>query len=426
MKETKKKNTQKTRAKKTYARRKTKTSNNKKLSKQGKKTYAVLGLTIFLACAVLFLFSFVLIPKISQSKDKLEIAETNKSTKPEKSKREETELIKARSKNDIGKNLVEKQSSQKFEKTTEAKTVDQTEKKERKQQTLQKQNGSKQTPETFHKTKNIENKKAKTPTSPSKPKNTKTAQKPETKKSEFAKASPSTADTVPKKTKTPKKSGYLFFVFDDAGHNVFQLEKFLKLPFKCSIAVLPGLAKSKIVSQKIQEAGHDLMLHQPMQAVNVNLDPGPKAITANMPSSKACSIIEENINEIGPVVATNNHEGSLITADYEIMKSILALLKEKNILFLDSRTNVNTQAPKAAKELAMPILERNIFLDNCKEEKAMRKQIEAGMEYAAEHGKAILIGHIFTPELADLLQEMYPEILARGFVFKKISEYFKN
>ena len=225
------------------------------------------------------------------------------------------------------------------------------------------------------------------------------------------------------KAATPvANAGTLVFVFDDAGHNLSQLEAFLTLPFPSTIAVLPGLTHSKEAAHNIRQSKHELILHQPMQALNKNLNPGPGAITSEMTVEQAKAIFSKNLDEIAPLAGANNHEGSLITADYRLMKAVLEVIKEKNLIFLDSRTNAETQAPTVAQELNMNILERNIFLDNSKNREDMLAQIELGLTHARKTGRCIMIGHIFTGELAALLKELYPKLIQQGFHFARLSE----
>ncbi|WP_255948231.1 divergent polysaccharide deacetylase family protein [Brucepastera parasyntrophica] len=166
-----------------------------------------------------------------------------------------------------------------------------------------------------------------------------------------------------------KSSGTLVFVFDDAGHNLNQLQPFLDLPFPCTIAVLPGLQYSKEAADRIRAAGKELILHQPMQAENLSFDPGPGAIMPGMTRAEIKEIIRKNIREVGPVAGMNNHEGSLITADWDAMDAVLELVREEGIFFLDSRTTANTAAPAIAREKNMTIWERSVFLDNSQEKK---------------------------------------------------------
>lgn len=216
--------------------------------------------------------------------------------------------------------------------------------------------------------------------------------------------------------------GKLIFVFDDAGHNLEQLQYFLDLPFPCTIAVLPKLPNSIETARRIRAAGKELILHQPMQAVNPNVDPGKGAVKPGMNREEIKKIVASNVEEIGPIAGMNNHEGSLITSDEEAMNAVLELCREKNIYFLDSRTSSKSVVPQVAKKLNMSIWERAVFLDNKRDKAYMKKQIIDGLEIASQRGEAIMIGHVFTVDLAILLKEMYSDLTQEGYTFSTISK----
>ena len=216
--------------------------------------------------------------------------------------------------------------------------------------------------------------------------------------------------------------GKLIFVFDDAGHNLEQLQYFLDLPFPCTIAVLPKLPNSRETARRIRAAGKELILHQPMQAVNLNIDPGDGAVKPGMNREEIKKIVASNVEEIGPIAGMNNHEGSLITSDEKAMEAVLELCREKNIYFLDSRTSSKSVVPQVAKKLNMSIWERAVFLDNKRDKAYMKKQIIDGLEIASQRGEAIMIGHVFTVDLAILLKEMYSDLTQEGYTFSTISK----
>ena len=216
--------------------------------------------------------------------------------------------------------------------------------------------------------------------------------------------------------------GKLIFVFDDAGHNLEQLQYFLDLPFPCTIAVLPKLPNSRETAKRIRAAGKELILHQPMQAVNPNIDPGKGAVKPGMNREEIKKIVASNVEEIGPIAGMNNHEGSLITSDEEAMEAVLELCREKNIYFLDSRTSSKSVVPQVAKKLNMSIWERAVFLDNKRDKAYMKKQIIDGLEIASQRGEAIMIGHVFTVDLAILLKEIYSDLTQEGYTFSTISK----
>ncbi|MBR7064753.1 MAG: divergent polysaccharide deacetylase family protein [Treponema sp.] len=49
----------------------------------------------------------------------------------------------------------------------------------------------------------------------------------------------------------------LIFVFDDAGMNLSQLEKFVTLPFPITVAVLPKLNYSRASADRVRSSGNE-------------------------------------------------------------------------------------------------------------------------------------------------------------------------
>lgn len=261
-------------------------------------------------------------------------------------------------------------------------------------------------------------------------------QKPEQPKVTEKKPEPKVENkTQPKKEKTeaPAKSSYnfpkakngaqLIFVFDDGGQNNSQLEKYLTLPFPITVAVLPKLQNSASAAQKVRASGNEVILHQPMQAINASVNPGPGAIKPEMSDEEIKSVLFQNINEIGPIAGMNNHEGSAITADAEKMAVILQMASEEGIYFLDSRTNVGTKVPYVAGEMGYSYFERNIFLDNEKTKENALKELKKGLDIANKNGNVIMIGHVWSADfLPAFLNDIYPELKEKGYTFSVVSK----
>ncbi len=232
----------------------------------------------------------------------------------------------------------------------------------------------------------------------------------------------SNEDALPAKT----KDGVLVFVFDDGGHQVSHTQDFIDLPFDVTIAVLPQLADSVETAQLVRHSGNELFLHQPMQAINLNINPGPGAILPGMTTGEAASIVRQNLAELGKVAGINNHEGSLITSDRNLMNAVLDVCDDNDIFFLDSRTTADTVVPMLALERDIIIHDRDIFIDNEKDKAYMREMVEKGLKIADEQGYAIMIGHVTTPLLASLLDEMYDDLSSQGYTFTTPSQLRKK
>ena len=73
----------------------------------------------------------------------------------------------------------------------------------------------------------------------------------------------------------------------------------------------------------------------------------------------------------------NNHEGSSLTENKEAMKFLMAELKARDLVFLDSLTSAKSVAYATAKEFGLKAAKRDVFLDNESEQRgSIRKQLE--------------------------------------------------
>ena len=218
-----------------------------------------------------------------------------------------------------------------------------------------------------------------------------------------------------------KKVADVYIVLDDGGHNLNHLQPFLNLDIPLTIAVLPELAYSKESALRIKNSGKTLILHQPMQAINLSTDPGPSAIMPEMSADQIRSLLTKNLDSLGIKVGLNNHEGSLNTADTYAMKVVMEVCKERGMFFLDSRTNSKSVCKSVASEYGVKLYERNTFLDNTPSQADMIAMFKSGIEVAKKNGSVIMIGHVWSGKnLADVLQKMYDEYYPQGFIFGEL------
>ena len=223
----------------------------------------------------------------------------------------------------------------------------------------------------------------------------------------------------------PRARGTLVFVIDDAGHNMHDLEPFLRLPFPLTIAVLPGLSHSAEAAERIRASGHEAFLHQPMEAVGGE-DPGPGAIYSWMGAEEVLEVLRRNLAEVGPVAGMNNHQGSRITADARIMETVLAFSMEQDLPFLDSLTTGASAVGRVARGMGMATVARDVFIDNDRDRASMERAIREGLGVAARQGRAVMIGHAWSPELAPLLADLYESLAEQGYAFATASQIIRG
>jgi polysaccharide deacetylase 2 family uncharacterized protein YibQ len=118
----------------------------------------------------------------------------------------------------------------------------------------------------------------------------------------------------------------------------------------------------------------------------------------------------------------NNPQGSKITADERVMRTVLAFCRDHGIYVLDSKTTAESVVPAVAAGMGIRIRERDVFVDNIQERTAMIRFVQEGLQKAEKKGAAVMIGHVWSSELAGILQELYPELVDQGYSLATISQ----
>lgn len=217
-------------------------------------------------------------------------------------------------------------------------------------------------------------------------------------------------------------TGTLYFVLDDVGYNISELEPFLDLGIPLTIAVLPHLDFSREAVARARNAGLDVILHLPMEPT-IDVDPGPGAILTDQSRAEMRRRVNGAIESVPGVIGANNHMGSAATADPRVMRTVIDELASNGLFFLDSRTSAESQVEVVSGRLELPYVRRDIFVDHDRDEDAMRRALSRGIERASEHGVAIVIGHVQTPALPAIIEEAEREAARRGVRFDGLSHY---
>jgi polysaccharide deacetylase 2 family uncharacterized protein YibQ len=104
--------------------------------------------------------------------------------------------------------------------------------------------------------------------------------------------------------------------------------------------------------------------------------------------------VSDDVESVPGAVGINNHEGSALTENKEAMKFLMAELKARNLMFLDSFTSAKSVAYSTAREFGLKSAKRDVFLDNESDNPAsIRKQLDELVDIARKNGSAIGIGH---------------------------------
>ncbi|MEN3188541.1 MAG: divergent polysaccharide deacetylase family protein, partial [Atribacterota bacterium] len=183
-------------------------------------------------------------------------------------------------------------------------------------------------------------------------------------------------------------------VIDDLGYDLRLAEKFLALPVKLNVAVLPNLPHTQDVVRMAKAKEKEILIHFPMEAFNgkENTKEG-LLLRVGMSSEKVKELLDRVCGEIPGARGLNNHKGSRVTSTPELMKVFFGHLKEHDLYFLDSLTTSKSVAFQIAQENGIRAFRRDVFLDTYPAVEYVKNQLRTTIQVAKKKGYAIAIGH---------------------------------
>ena len=214
------------------------------------------------------------------------------------------------------------------------------------------------------------------------------------------------------------------FIIDDLGYETEIAKKVMELDFPITLSILPFLKYSEYIAEEGKKNNQEIMLHLPMEANNSSADPGPGAIKSYMSEEEIRQAVRGSIFNFPYVIGVNNHMGSKITEDREIMKIILEEIRRYNLFFIDSITSRNSIAYQVAQEMGVKTAVRTVFLDNESDMEYIKGQMLEVQEIALRDGEAIAIGHSRINTFY-VLKRMIPELIKAGIEIVPVSELVK-
>lgn len=204
----------------------------------------------------------------------------------------------------------------------------------------------------------------------------------------------------------------LVIVIDDLGLSRRASRDLESVQGPLTLAFLPYANGLPEQTRRLRQVGHELMVHMPMQPQG-RTNPGRNALLVNLDRVEFLRRLDWNLNRFEGFVGINNHMGSRLTADRRSMELVMAELKTRGLLFLDSLTTSESEAYSSARAYGVPTLKRDIFLDNERDVAKIRMQLYRAEALAKRLGHAIAIGHPY-PETIEVLREWAPRAERRG------------
>lgn len=221
------------------------------------------------------------------------------------------------------------------------------------------------------------------------------------------------AGTKPNSAPSAAVKGRLAFVIDDFGYDSHPIDAFTAISRPFTFAVIPFRQYSTEAATRGLGVGNQIILHLPMEPLRSSEQSEERTITTAMSDDEIQAMAAKAIQAVPGLSGVNNHQGSKATADPRVMRSVLKVVKDNHLFFIDSRTNSQSVAYQTAARMGVKTGENHLFLDNDNDVSAIKRKIQTAGNMAIKYGEVIVIGHA-RMNTAIAIREMIPELESEG------------
>lgn len=197
-------------------------------------------------------------------------------------------------------------------------------------------------------------------------------------------------------------------IIDDLGNSRDTSLRAVGLHGRVTCAVLPHTPYASFVANHAQQAGKEVIVHMPMSSIH-GRKTGPGGLNEQQSIQHFVQTLTSNLHAIPHARGLNNHMGSALTQNDELMSLMMSVVSEHPLYFVDSRTSANTVAASMAGLHNIKHLSRDVFLDNSQAPEDIHRQFQQLLMLARKQGLAVGIGHPY-PSTLDYLESVLPAL----------------
>lgn len=214
-------------------------------------------------------------------------------------------------------------------------------------------------------------------------------------------------------------SADISIIIDDVGYRSSDT-RLLNLPAEITLSILPNTPFGKNIANRAVAEGREIMLHLPMESSSgIKQEPG--TILSTMTAEQIKQTLKLALDDFPHISGVNNHMGSKLTQLVQPLESIMSVLKQRDLYFVDSRTSKSSQALSVALSHGLTAHRRHVFLDNEIDQVAINRQLNKVLKMATKQQNVIAIGHPH-PETIAVLEAFFAKYTANAIMLRRVSE----
>lgn len=222
-------------------------------------------------------------------------------------------------------------------------------------------------------------------------------------------------------TEDRRRAARVAVVIDDLGNNLLLARQLISIDLPLAMAVMPFRPFSRQVAELAHLSGREVLLHLPMEAESGESHGEDVVLLVADGPDRLRQEIDESLADVPHAIGVNNHMGSRFTRDRRRMATLLAILRQHQLFFVDSMTSLGSVGGEVAAAMGVPALTRDVFLDDPSGGASVPQQLNRLLDIATARGTAVGIGHPRRVTMA-ALQEFAAMARARGVAVVPVSE----
>lgn len=194
-----------------------------------------------------------------------------------------------------------------------------------------------------------------------------------------------------------------------------------QLPGAVTFAFAPFADKLKEWIDAARGAGHEVLLDLPMEPKGFpRSDPGPFGLLTSLQPDQNQRRFDWVLSRMTGYIGVTNYHGDRFSGNKTAMQPVLAELKRRGLMFIDSMEYAISTGPTIAKALKLPVVQVNRIIDRVASRAAIASQLAEIAKITKVQGVAVIMARPY-PVTIRALKRWIPKLADMGLVLAPVS-----